>query len=115
ARTDSRHLSKLSDYITQRGWIFRFSHTASPMPVRLAPRTASLTPASSAFRTDSARAARDGGDTAATARLLPRYARAPFEIRNMLRPSVFLDKTRRHSINNRAAPIVPASLPPPAR
>src|SRR5260370_12168047 len=58
ARTDSRHLSKLCDQIPQRGWIFRFSHIASPTPGRFAPRTrALLMPASLAFRLGSARAA----------------------------------------------------------
>src|SRR5207302_5224930 len=75
-RTDPRHLSKLRDQVPQRGWIFRFSHTASPMPVQrqsgsdLAPRTrVLLTSASSAFRPDSARAVRGDGDTTAAARL----------------------------------------------
>lgn len=61
ARADPGHLSKLRDQIPQRGWIFRLSQNA---PV--------LTPASSAFRPDSARAAQGGGDTIAAARLLPR-------------------------------------------
>src|SRR5205807_4960388 len=89
---------------------------ASPMPVRLAPRTrALLTPASSAFRPDSTRAAPAGEDIIAVVRLLPRSARAPFEILNTPRPSAFLDKTLRRSRNNRAAPVVPVLLPPPAR
>src|SRR5256714_12171958 len=50
--TNARHLSKLRNQIPQRGWIFRLSHEASPTPVRLAPRTALLTPVASAFRTD---------------------------------------------------------------
>src|SRR5260370_1013855 len=66
ARTDSGHLSQLRNKIPQRGWIFRFSHTASPA------RTPTLLiSAASALRPDSARAAQGGGDTIAAARLLP--------------------------------------------
>src|SRR5438270_13874964 len=52
ARTDSGHLSKLRDQIPQRGWVFRFSHTVSSTPVRLAPRTRPATPVASAVRTN---------------------------------------------------------------
>src|SRR6266568_300319 len=109
-RTDPGHLAKLRDQIPQRGWIFRFSHTASPARTR-----ALLTPASSAFRPDSAPAARGGGDITVAARRLPRSARAPFETPNTPRPIASRGKTRRRSRNNRAAPTVPAWPPPPAR
>src|SRR6266566_9315406 len=69
---------------------------------------ARLTPASSAFRPDSAPAARGGGDITVAARRLPRSARAPFETPNTPRPIASRGKTRRRSRNNRAAPTVPA-------
>src|SRR5438105_7589871 len=34
AWTDPGHLSELRNQVPQRRWIFRFSHTASPMPVQ---------------------------------------------------------------------------------